>query len=80
MELERRGVQDLTSEIAAAKSLIEFKRESLKGQEKKTRGSSKGGPDRDKFPKKDRPSNDKSKGEKDEDPNKYSCFLCNGPH
>jgi len=36
MEVERRGVQDLASAIAATKSLIEFKRDYSKGQVKKT--------------------------------------------
>ena len=56
------------------KSLIEFKREPSKGQGKKIGGSSKGGGDPDKSPKKD-----KWKGKKDEAPKKYSCLLCKGP-
>jgi len=59
MELERRRVQDIISAIAAVESLIEFKRESSKGQGKKIGGSDKGGGDRDKSPKKDKPSKDK---------------------
>jgi len=43
MELKRCVVQDLASAIAATKTLIEFKKESSKGQNKKTSGSSKGG-------------------------------------
>jgi len=80
MELERYGLQDLTSAIAAAKSLIELKREFSKGQGKKTGGSDKGGGDWDKSPKKDKPSKDKWKGNKDEAPKKYSSFLCSVSH
>jgi len=43
-------------------------------------GRSKGGGDRDKSPKKDRPTKDKWKGKKDEASKKYSCFLYSGPH
>jgi len=46
-------MQDITPVIAAIESLMEFKREFLKGQGKKTRGSSKGGGDQDKSPKKE---------------------------
>jgi len=35
MKLERHGVQDLASTIAAAESLIELKRDSSKGRSKK---------------------------------------------
>ena len=80
MELERRGVQDLASAIGAAESLIEFKRDSSKGQGKKAGGNDKGGGDQDKTTKKDKPPKDKWKGKKDEAPRKYTCFLCNGPH
>ena len=80
MELERREVQDLASAIGAAESLIEFKRDSSKGQGKKAEGNGKGGGDQDKTPKKDKPRKDKWKGKKDEAPKKYTCFLCNGPH
>jgi len=55
MELERHGMQDLTFAIATTESLIEFKRQSSKGQGKKTGGSGKGGGDRDKCLKKDKP-------------------------
>jgi len=44
----RSRVQDLASTIAATKSLIEFRRESLKGQGKKIGDSDKGARDRDK--------------------------------
>jgi len=78
MELERCGVQDLTSAVAVAETLIKFKRESSKGQGKKIGGSLKGGRDHNKFPKKDKPSKEKGKNKKDETPKKYSCPLCNG--
>jgi len=42
IELERRGVQDLASVIAAAESLMEFKRDSQKVQGKKVIGNGKG--------------------------------------
>ena len=47
IELERHGVQDLTSVIAAVESLIEFKRESLKGRDKKNYEGSDSEGDRD---------------------------------
>jgi len=59
MELERRGVQDLASAIVAAESLIEFKRDSSKGQSKKVRGNGKGAGEQEKIPKKDKPPKDK---------------------
>jgi len=66
MELERREVQDLASAIGAAESLIEFKRDSSKGQGKKARVNDKGQGEQDKTPKKDEPPKDKWKGKKDE--------------
>jgi len=51
MELERRGVQDLASTIAAAESLIELKRDSSKGQSKKANEDSDSEGDRDRSPK-----------------------------
>jgi len=82
MELISHGVQNLASAIAAVESLIEFNKESSKGQNKKISGSDKGRGDWDKSPRRDKPSTqkDKGKGKKDEAPRKYSCFLCNGPH
>jgi len=81
MELERRGVQDLSSAIAAAESLIELKRDSSKGRSKKALEDSDSEGDRDHSPKKHRPPlHDKSNGKKEEAPKKYTCFLCNGPH
>ena len=81
MELERRGVQDLASAIAAAESLIELKRDSSKGRNKKAPEDSDSEEDRDHSPKKHRPPlQHKSNGKKEEAPKKYTCFLCNGPH
>ena len=81
MELERRGVQDLASAIAAAESLIELKRDSSKGQSKKGHEDSDSEGDRDHSPKKHRPPlQHKSNGKKEEAPKKYTFFLCNGPH
>jgi len=81
MELKRRGVQDLVSAIAVAETLVEFKREFSKKPNKKPH-SGKGGGDRDKSPRRDKPflPRDKGKWKKDEFLKKYSCFLCNGPH
>ena len=45
-------MQDLNSVIATIKSLIEFKRDPSKGQDKKMGNSDKGEGDRDKSPKK----------------------------
>jgi len=80
MKLKRRGVQDLAFTIAAAESLIKFKRESSEGKGKKTHEGSDSEGNRDNSPKRDRPPRDKGNGKKDEAPKKYSCFLCNGPH
>jgi len=54
MELERRGVQDLASTIAAVESLIEFKRESSKGRGKKNHEGSGNEGDKVNSPKRDR--------------------------
>ena len=56
MELERRGVQDLASAIAATECLIELKRDSSKGRSKKGHEDSDSEGDRDHSPKKHRPS------------------------
>jgi len=53
MELKGHGVQDLASTIASIKSLIEFKREYLKGRGKKTYEESDGEADRNSSPKRD---------------------------
>ena len=62
MELERRGVQDLASAIAAAESLNEFKRESSNGQGKKNHEGSDSEKDGDNFPKRDRPFGERVMG------------------
>ena len=80
IELEKRGVQDLTSTIPVAESLIEFKRQSLKGWGKKTHEDCNNEGDKDNSPKRDPPQWDKGNGKKDEEPKMYSYFLCNGPH
>jgi len=78
MEPERRGVQELASMITTVESLNEFKRYSSKGQG--TGGSVKGGGDRDKSPKRDKPFKDKGKDKKSDAARKYSCFLCHEPY
>jgi len=79
MKLERRGVQDLASAIAAAESLIELKRDSSKGRSKKDHKDSDSKGDKDRSPKRDRPLQHKGNSKKEETPKKYTCFLCNGP-
>jgi len=59
MELERRGVQDLSSTIDAAESLIELKRDTSKGRSKKGHKDSDSKENRDNSPKRDRPPRDK---------------------
>jgi len=54
-----RGIVYKTLPLSTAEYLIEFKREPLKGQGKKTGGSDKGGGDKGKSPKKGKPSKDK---------------------
>jgi len=49
-------MQDLASAIATVELLIGFKREFSKGQGKKIGDNDKGGGDRDKHPKKDKPT------------------------
>jgi len=61
MKLKRCGMQEPTFAITTAKSLIKFKKESFKGQGKEVTGSDKGGGDRDKSRKRDKPSKDKVK-------------------
>ena len=75
-------MQDLVSLIVSVESLIEFKRESSKPRGKKTQGDSDSDGDRDKSPRRDKPTifKDKGRDKKDETPRKYSCFLCNMPH
>jgi len=51
-------VQDLASIITTVESLIKFKKESSKGEGKKTEGSSKGGEDWHKSPKRGKPYKD----------------------
>jgi len=82
MELKKRRVHDLASAIAAAESLIEFKRESSKLRCKKTHYDSDRDRHWDKSPRQDKPTSLKEKGrdKKDKTPKKYSSFLCNGPH
>jgi len=82
MELKRCGVQCLASVIAADRSLIKFKKDSSKGQNKKTGGNGKSAEDWDKSPRWEKPSvsKDKRKGKKDEMLKKISCFLSNGLH
>jgi len=77
MELKRCGVQDIVSVITVAKTLVEFKRESSKAQNKKTSNNGKGGGNWDKSPKQDKPSTfkDKEMAKKYDTPQKYSCFL-----
>jgi len=81
-ELERPGVQDLASVVAAFESLTEYKRDSSKGQGKKNLDDSDSDGGRNKSPTRDKPTTFKAKGRdnKDEAAKKYSCFLCNRPH
>ncbi|XP_048235888.1 uncharacterized protein LOC125371304 [Ricinus communis] len=87
LELERRGVQDLATAIAVAKSLIELKKkDSFKPKVKKYEESDKGGGDRRKYSTKDGKASYKDKGKwKKEDkrsssPKKLTCFICDGSH
>ncbi|XP_043717547.1 uncharacterized protein LOC122665462 [Telopea speciosissima] len=86
-ELQRRGVQDLASAIAAAESLVEFRREDT-AKAKKSNGGNGGG---EKGPKKYPPKEGNSKAttskegkakfdKKDKFTPRDKCFLCDGPH
>ncbi|XP_043700305.1 uncharacterized protein LOC122651025 [Telopea speciosissima] len=86
-ELQRRGVQDLASAIAAAESLVEFRRED-NAKAKKSNGENGGG---EKGPKKYPPKEGSSKAttskegkakfdKKDKFTPRDKCFLCDGPH
>ncbi|KAI5323243.1 hypothetical protein L3X38_032315 [Prunus dulcis] len=91
LELQRRHVQTLSEAIAAAESLVEFKR-SDQGDSKfkgKKGGSGSGGGDN--KPKEGSKSGDKSdghksswkkndKGDKGKDKSKLACYFCDGPH
>jgi len=59
------GEHDLTSVIAAAKSLVKFKSESSKGRGKNTHEDGNGEGDRDNSSKRDPPLGDKGNGKKD---------------
>lgn len=61
-ELKRQRVQDLAFTVAAAKSLVEYKKESSTGPVKKSTHSGKGGGEHDHAPKKDKPTHFYDKG------------------
>ncbi|KAI5328758.1 hypothetical protein L3X38_028155 [Prunus dulcis] len=91
LELQRRHVQTLSEAIAAAESLVEFKRND-QGDSKfngKKGGNGSGGGDN--KPKEGSKSGDKSdghksswkkndKGDKGKDKSKLACYFCDGPH
>jgi len=75
-------VQDPALAIVAIELLIEFKRQSPKLRGKKTHDDNDNDGDRDKSPRRDKPTffKDKERDKKDETLKKYSCFLYNEPH
>ncbi|CAL9005670.1 unnamed protein product [Prunus brigantina] len=91
LELQRRHVQTLSEAIAAAESLVEFKKKDQgdsKFKGRKDRSGSGGG---DNKPKEGSKSGDKSdghksswkkndKGDKEKDKSKLPCYLCDGAH
>ncbi|CAL8990740.1 unnamed protein product [Prunus brigantina] len=91
LELQRRHVQTLSEAIAAAESLVEFKRNDqgdFKFKGKKSASRSGGGYNE---PKEGSKSGDKSdghkssgkkndKGDKGKDKSKLACYLCDGAH
>ncbi|GJT14832.1 putative retrotransposon gag domain, aspartic peptidase domain protein [Tanacetum coccineum] len=82
-ELERRGVQDLSTAIAQAEALIDFstRRDSSKPKDKKV-NQEKGGGDKNAQPKVDaarKPPTGKDKNLKTSYKN-GGCFICDGPH
>ena len=79
MERDRRGVPDLTSTIATVECLVESNRDSSKLRGKKNYDDSDNDGDRDKSPRRDKPTifKDKGRDKKDETPRN---FLCNEPH
>ncbi|GJY21981.1 putative retrotransposon gag domain, aspartic peptidase domain protein [Tanacetum coccineum] len=82
-ELERRGVQDLSTAIAQAEALIDFstRRDSSKPKDKKV-NQEKGGGDKNAQLKVDaarKPPTEKDKNLKTSYKN-GGCFICDGPH
>jgi len=91
LELQRRHVQTLSEAIAAAESLVEFKKNDQGDSKFKGKKGNHGSGGGDNKPKEGGKSSDKSdshksfvkkndKGDKGKDKKKLTCYLCEGPH
>ncbi|KAI5332170.1 hypothetical protein L3X38_022299 [Prunus dulcis] len=91
LELQRRHVQTLSEAIAAAESLVEFKRSDQGDSKFNGRKGGNGSGGGDNKPKEGSKSGDKSdghksswkkndKGDKGKDKSKLACYFCDGPH
>ncbi|CAL8091250.1 unnamed protein product [Prunus armeniaca] len=91
LELQRRHIQTLSEAIAAAESLVEFKKKDQGDSKFKGKKDSSGSGRGDSKPKEGSKSGDKSdghkssgrkndKGDKGKDKSKLACYLCNGAH
>ncbi|XP_008230434.1 PREDICTED: uncharacterized protein K02A2.6-like [Prunus mume] len=91
LELQRRHVQTLSEAIAAAKSLVEFKKKDQGDSKSKGKKDSSGSSGGDNKPKEGSKSGDKSdshksswkkndKCDKGKDKSKLACYLCDGVH
>ncbi|CAL8092012.1 unnamed protein product [Prunus armeniaca] len=96
LELQRRQAQTLSEAIAAAESLVEFKKKDQGDSKFKGMKDSSGSGGGDNKPKEDSKSGDKSdshksdshkssgkkndKGDKGKDKSKLACYLCDGEH
>ncbi|KAG8611914.1 hypothetical protein MANES_S041516v8 [Manihot esculenta] len=88
LELQRRGVQDLASAIAAAESLIEFQRKNFKGdgerdspRHHKDSRHVDGEHAKGDEAKREKPRVDKGKEKMGDSPRPpIKCFICEGPH
>ncbi|CAL2267189.1 unnamed protein product [Prunus armeniaca] len=91
LELQRRHVQTLSEAIAAAESLVEFKKKDQGDSKFKGKKDSSGSGGGDNKPKEGSKSGDKSdghksfgrkndKGDKGKDKSKLACYLCDGAH
>jgi len=81
MELKRRDMQDLTSAITAAKTLVEFKRSPLRDKVRRQVTTAKVGETETSLQAgQTLHVQRQGKGKNDESPRKYSYFLYNGPH
>ena len=84
-ELQRRGVQDISTALTTAETLVEYRRGESSNSKPKSNYTKGGGakfhkPQHKENSNKPSPSKDWRKGSKPEMKPKDDCFLCGGPH